>query len=144
MAVLIVTLILCFVKGCEWWLPVSLIVLSLIYFPGVYWAYKGVDEDEIFNGDILSTTEALLKFKKRYIVVEAGICIYFFAFFVAATFHMTSLNISAEQMWRRGIIAALLCVGTLILEYVYAKRLLKSCDDIVGRLRMREDNPQKN
>ena len=110
----------------------------------MFWAYKGVREDVIYNGDILSTTEVLRKFKKRYIAVETGICIYFFAFVVLATLYMTSLNISAEMMWRRGIFIALLCVGTLTLEYVYAKRLLKSCDDIIDRLQMKEDNSQKN
>ena len=67
---------------------------------------------------------------------------YFFAFVVLATIYMTSMNISTELMWRRGIFIAILCVGTLILEYVYAKRLLKSCDDIIDRLQMKEDNLQ--
>ena len=142
--VLVIAVILSFVQGYEWWLPAALIVFGLIFFPGVFWAYKGVREDVIYNGDILSTTEVLRKFKKRYIAVETGICIYFFAFVVLATLYMTSLNISAEMMWRRGIFIALLCVGTLTLEYVYAKRLLKSCDDIIDRLQMKEDNSQKN
>ena len=138
-AVLVIAIILSFVQGYAWWFPVSLIIFGLLFFPGVFWAYQGVREDEIYNGDILSTTEALRKFKKRYIIVEAGICIYFFAFVVFATLYMTSMNISVELMWRRGIFIALLCVGTLTLEYVYAKRLLKSCDDIIQRLQMKED-----
>jgi len=137
-AVLVVAVILSFVQGYEWWLPVSLIIYALLFFPGVFWAYKGVREEELYNGDVLSTTETLRKFKKRYIALVTGSCLYFFAFVILATIYMTSLNISTELMWRRGIFIAILCVGTLTLEYVYAKRLLKSCDDIINRLRMKE------
>jgi hypothetical protein len=45
----------------------------------------------------------------------------------------------AELMWRRGILVALLCVGTLALEYYSAKRLLNACDDIIERLRIKDE-----
>lgn len=138
----IAAIVLCFVLGYEWWMPLSLIIFGLIFFPGVFWAYKDVREDEIYNGDILSTTETLLKFKKKYIALEAGISIYFFAFVIAATLNMTTMNISTEMMWRRGIIVAVLCIGTLALEYIYARRVLKSCDGIIQRLQLKEDEPQ--
>jgi hypothetical protein len=66
-------------------------------------------------------------------------CLYFFAFVVAGTIYMTSMNISAELMWRRGILVALLCVGTLALEYYSAKRLLNTCDAIIERLKMKDE-----
>jgi hypothetical protein len=141
-ALTIVAVVLCYVQGFDWWVPLAVIIFGLIFFPGVLWVYKDIREDEIYNGDILSTTGTLLKFKKRYIALVTGICIYFFAFVVAATVYMTSLTISPELMWRRGIIIALLCVGTLALEYISARRLLKSCDDIIQRLQMKEDDQQ--
>jgi hypothetical protein len=49
------------------------------------------------------------------------------------------MNISVEQMWRRGLLAALLCVGTLVLEYYSAKRLLNACDAIIERLKMKDE-----
>ena len=58
---------------------------------------------------------------------------------ILATFYMTSMNISAELMWRRGILIALLWVGTLALEYFSAKRLLNACDDIIDRLKMKDE-----
>ena len=137
-ALAVIAVVLCFVMGYPWWLPVSLIIYSLIFFPGVFWVYKGVREDDIYNGDILSTTETLLKFKKRYIALVAGICLFFFAFVIAVTLHMTTMNISTELMWRRGIIVAILCIVTLALEYFSAKHLLKSCDDIIQRLKIKE------
>ena len=135
----IVAIILCFVLEFEWWVPMSLVIYSLIVFPGVFWVYKGIREETIYNGDILSTTEALRPFKKRYIVLVAGICLYFFVFVLGATIFMTSMNISTELMWRRGILIALLCVGTLALEYYSAKRLLNACDDIIERLKMKDE-----
>ena len=141
-ALTVVAVILCYVQGLAWWVMLAVVLFGLIFFPGVIWAYKGVREDEIYNGDILTTTGTLRKFKKRYIAVEAGICIYFFAFVVAATFYMTSLTISPELMWKRGIIIALLCVGTLALEYFSARRLLRSCDAIIERLQMKEEDLQ--
>ena len=135
----ILAVILSYVQGMAWWLTLAIIIFSIIFFPGVYWAYKGVREEEIYNGDILSTTETLRRFKKRYIMLEVGICLYFFAFVFAATLFMTSMNISAELMWRRGILIALLCVGTLALEYSSAKRLLNACDDIIDRLKMKDE-----
>ena len=135
----IIAVILCYVQGFDWWVPLSLIIYGLLTIPGVFWVYKGIHEDDIYNGDILSTTEALRKFKKRYVILVTGICILFFAFVIIATLYMTSMNISTELMWRRGIIIALLCVGTLALEYYSAKRLLSACDAIIERLKMKDE-----
>ena len=137
-ALAVIAVVLCFVMGYPWWLPVSLIIYSLIFFPGIFWVYKGVREEDIYNGDILSTTQNLLRFKKRYIALVAGICLFFFAFVIAVTLHMTTMNISTELMWRRGIIVAVLCFVTLALEYFSARGLLKSCDDIIQRLKIKE------
>ena len=138
----ILAVILSYVQGMAWWVTLSLVIFTVIAFPCVYWVYKGVREEEIYNGDILSTTETLRRFKKRYIALETGMGLYFFAFVVVAVVFMTSMNISAELMWRRGILVALICVGTLTLEYFYAKRILNACDDIIGRLQMKEDETQ--
>ena len=135
----ILAVILSYIQGMAWWLTLAIIIFSVIFFPGVYWAYKGVREEEIYNGDILSTTETLRRFKKRFIILEVGICLFFFAFVVAVALFMTSMNISTELMWRRGILIALLCVGTLALEYYSARRLLNSCDDIIERLRIKDE-----
>ena len=138
-ALFIIAVILCDVQGFDWWVPLSLIIYGLLTIPGVFWVYKGIHEDDIYNGDILSTTEALRKFKKRYVILVAEICILFFAFVIIATLYLTSMNISTELMWRRGIIIALLCVGTLALEYYSSKRLLNACDDIIERLKMKDE-----
>ena len=138
-ALTLLAVILCYVQGMAWWLTLSIIIYGVIFIPGVYWAYNGVREEEIYNGDILSTTETLRRFKKRYIIWVTGMCLYFFAFVVAGTIYMTSMNISAELMWRRGILVALLCVGTLALEYYSAKRLLNTCDAIIERLKMKDE-----
>ena len=138
-AIAILAVILSYVQGMAWWVTLSLIIFTVIFFPAVYWVYKGVREDEIYNGDILSTAETLRRFKKRYIAMESGICIFFFAFVVVATVFMTSMNISTELMWRRGILIALLCVGTLAFEYFYAKRTLNACDAVIERLKMKDE-----
>ena len=138
-ALTILAVILSRVQGMAWWLTLSLVLFGVLVFTGLYWVYQGVREEDIYNSDVLSTTETLRRFKKRYIVLEAGICLYFFAFVVAATLFMTSMNISAELMWRRGILIAILCVATLALEYYFAKRLLNACDDIIGRLKMKDE-----
>ena len=138
-AIAILAVILSYVQGMAWWVTLSLIIFTVIFFPAVYWVYKGVREDEIYNGDILSTAETLRRFKKRYIAMESGICIFFFAFVVVATVYMTSMNISTELMWRRGILIALLCVGTLAFEYFYAKHTLNACDAVIERLKMKDE-----
>ena len=135
----IIAVILCYVQGFDRWVPLSLIIYGLLTIPGIFWVYKGIREEDIYNGDILSTTEALRKFKKRYVILVTGICVLFFIFVIIATFYMTSMNISAELMWRRGIVIALLCVGTLALEYYSAKRLLRSCDAVIERLKMKDE-----
>ena len=138
-ALLIIAVILCYFQGFDWWVPLSLIIYGLLTIPGVFWVYKGIREEDIYNGDILSTTEALRKFKKRYVILVTGICILFFVFVILATFYMTSMNISTELMWRRGILIALLCVATISLEYYSAKRLPGSCDAIIERLKMKDE-----
>lgn len=135
----LLAVLLSYVQGMAWWVTLSLILFTVVSIPAIYWAYKGVREEEIYSGDILSTTETLRRFKERYIVLETGICLFFFAFVVVAAIYMTSMNISTELMWRRGILVALLCVGTLTFEYFYAKRLLNACDDIIERLKMKDE-----
>ena len=138
-ALFIIAVILCYFQGFDWWVPLSLIIYGIMTIPGIFWVYKGIREEDVYNGDILSTTEALRKFKNRYVVLVTSICILFFAFVIVATLYMTSMSISTELMWRRGIVIALLCVGTLALEYYSAKRLLRSCDAIIERLKMKDE-----
>ena len=135
----ILSVILSFIHVMAWWVTLSIIIFSVVFFPSVIWVYKDIREDEIYNGNILSTTEALRKFKTRYIALVAGMCVYFLAFVIVATVHMTSMKISTELMWRRGILVALLSVGTLALEYYSAKRLLNACDAIIERLKMKDE-----
>ena len=92
-ALFIIAVILCYVQGFAWWVPLSLIVYGLLTIPGVFWVYKGIREEDIYNGDILSTTESLREFKKRYVILVTGICVLFFLFVILATFYMTSMNI---------------------------------------------------
>ena len=138
-ALLIIAVILSFAQRFEWWVSFSLILFGLISIPVVIWVYKGVHEEDIYNGDILTTAETLRKFKKRYLILEAFVCIFFFAFVVWAMIYVFSSNISTQLMWRRVIIIALLCIGALYLEYYFAKRLLKACDDIIERLKMKDE-----
>jgi hypothetical protein len=138
-ALLIIAVILSFAQRFEWWVSFSLILFGLTSIPVVIWVYKGVHEEDIYNGDILTTAETLRKFKKRYLILEAFVCIFFFAFVVWAMIYVFSSNISTQLMWRRVIILALLCIGALYLEYYFAKRLLKACDDIIERLKMKDE-----
>ena len=138
-ALFIIAVILCYIQGFDWWVPLSLIIYGILTIPGVFWVYKGIREEDIYNGDILSTTEALRKFKKRYVILVTSICILFFAFVIVATFYVTSMNISPELMWRRGILIAILCVSTIAMEYYSAKRLLNACDNIIDRLKIEDE-----
>lgn len=138
-ALLIIAVILSFAQRFEWWVSFSLILFGLTSIPVVIWVYKGVHEEDIYNGDILTTAETLRKFKKRYLILEGFVCIFFFAFVVWAMIYVFSSNISTQLMWRRVIILALLCIGALYLEYYFAKRLLKACDDIIERLKMKDE-----
>ncbi len=140
----IVLVVLSYVQGFAWWVSLALIIFGVIFIPGAFWVYKDVQEDTIYNGDILTTTGALRKFKKRYVVLTAAVYLYFFAFAVFATVFMTSMDISAGMMWRRGLLIAILCVAVLAMEYYSAKRLLSSCDAIIERLQMKEVTPENN
>ncbi len=61
-ALFIVAVILSYVQGFDWWVQLSLIIYGLLTIPGVFWVYKGIREEDIYNGDILSTTESLMSF----------------------------------------------------------------------------------
>ena len=69
---------------------------------------------------------------KAWLIILSRVCL-------PALQRFTLMNISAELMWRRGILGALLCVGTLALEYYSAKRLLSACDAIIERLKMKDE-----
>ena len=102
------------------------------------------DKQQIINEQLMQN--AMKKDVRRLFLskksVPLGIALVIVAFVVIATLYMTSLNISTEMMWRRGILIALLCVGTIALEYHSAKRLIYACDDIIEYLKMKDKMPQ--
>ena len=138
--IIILGVLLCYVLKVELWQTLALIIGGILSIIGISWAYKGVRKEDIYNGNILSTAKTLRQFKKRYVILEAGVCIYFFLFVIAAVIQMTATTFNTVLMWRRGIIIAILCIGTLAMEFFSAKRILKSCDDIIVRLKMQEND----
>ena len=46
-ALFIIAVILCYVQGFEWWVPLSLIIYGILTIPGIFWVYKGIREEDI-------------------------------------------------------------------------------------------------
>ena len=136
-ALIVALIALSIALNTQWWLTTLLAVFGIIVYAAIPVVYKGVREENICNGDILSTAQTLLRFKKRYIAWELGMCVYFLVFAILASYHMTTMGMGAEMMWRRGILVVIVVVVVLVLEYAYAKRLLGSCDAIIERLQMK-------
>ena len=120
------------------WFKASIFVFSILLIFAVPWLYEGVRQDDIYNGDILSTAATLRKFKKRYVFIVGVISAFLIFVVIYCSIYTFSQNISRELMIRREVLIALMSVAALFLEYHSAKRLLKSCDDIINTLKMKD------
>ncbi len=127
-----------FIFGLDF-IAIALIAVTVLYIIGVIWLYHGVRKGDIYNGDILSTAETLRKFKRKYILIEVILCTYFAVFIIYAAFYLASMKMSRQMVLNRELILILICVATYVAEYFWAKRILKSCDGIIERLKINEE-----
>ena len=127
-----------FIFGLDF-IAIALIAVTVLYIIGVIWLYQGVRKGDIYNGDILSTAETLRKFKRKYILREVILCTYFAVFIIYAAFYLASMKMSRQMVLNRELILILICVATYVVEYFWAKRILKSCDGIIERLKINDE-----
>ena len=136
------TILIGIIKHVPQWFILSVIVLGIISIIGVFWAYKGVKKDDVFNCDIVTAAETIRKFKKRYLILEAIIWTYFLGMMAFGALQIASYNFPAHTLVIRELILALLVIGAAFLDYFLVKRQMKACNDILERLQMKEDAKQ--
>ena len=144
LAALLITLAIVFgiIKYVPRWFIVSLIVFGVISMIGVFWVYKGVKKDAVFNSDIVTAAETMRKFKKRYFIYEAVTWTYFVGTMAFGALQILSYNFPAHTIVIRELILALLVISAALLEYFLVKRQMKACNDILERLQMKEEVKQ--
>ena len=127
------------IKYVPQWIIIAMIAFGVISIIGVLWAYKGVNKEALFNSDIVTATETMRKFKKRYFILEAVTWTYFIGMMAFGALQIASYNFPAHTIVIRELLLALLVISAGLLEYFLVKRQLKARDDIIERLQMRED-----
>ena len=127
-------------RGVPWRYTIPLGLVGIIVVLAIGWVYKNLSPDTLYVEDVLTATRRVKRFKQQYMWGTL------FAW-VAVLGVIAAFSPVIYRIWSpagKGVtvfvqLAAALAICAVIGLFCY-KRLMKSCDDILERLQMKEDN----
>lgn len=130
-------------RGVPWRYTIPLALVGIIVLLVTGLVYKNLSLDTLYTEDILTATRKVKRFKQQYLWGTL------FAW-VAVLSVLGALSPAIYRIWSpfgKGVsvfvqLAAVIAILAVI-GYFCFKRLMQSCDDILDRLRMKEDNSNK-
>ena len=127
-------------RGVPWRYTIPMGVVGVLSVLLMGWVYKNLSLDTLYGEDILTATRKVKRFKQQYLWGTM------FAW-VAVLGVIGALSPAIYRIWSpagKGVtvfvqLAAALAICAIVGLFCY-KRLMKSCDNILNRLEMKEDN----
>ena len=132
-------IILSIIRKADWWFPVVATVFVLIILWAMLRLYKNLSKDTLYTEDVLSATKKVKRFKQqyqRYFFASLAAAVILFGSYLPTIYHSWS---TPEQGTKMVVIGCIFAVVLLVWGYVYYKRLMKACDSILDRLKMKEE-----
>ena len=130
-------------RGVPWRYSIPLGLVGIIAVLVLGWVYKNLSLDTLYTEDILTATRKVKRFKKQYMwgtlfawVAVLGII----GVFSPVIYRIWSPAGKGVTVFVQ--LAAAIAILAVISFFFY-KRLMKSCDNILNRLEMKEDNSNK-
>ena len=134
-----IIIVLSIIKHLEWWFP----VVTSIYIVLIVWTmlrlYKNLSKETLYEEDILSATKKIKRFKQQYhrfFFVSMTAVVILIGAYAPTIYHSWS---TPEQGTKMVLILGLIVVAMCTIGYFYYKRLMKVCDDITERLKMKDE-----
>ena len=127
-------------RGVPWRYTIPMSIVGVVSVLVMGWVYKNLSLDTLYGEDILTATRKIKRFKQQYLWGTL------FAW-VAVLGVIGALSPAIYRIWSpagKGVtvflqLAAALAIFAVIGLFCY-KRLMKSCDSILERLQLKEDN----
>ena len=133
-------IVISIIRHIGWWYP----AVSSVFIVIVIWAmlriYRDLSKETLYEEDVLSATKKVKRFKQqyhRYFFVSMTAIVILSGAFAPTIYHSWS---TPEQGMKMVLFLVLTVVTLCIIAFFYYKRLMKACDSILGRLKMKEDN----
>ena len=128
------------IKHIDWWFPAAVSVFIVIAIWAMLRMYRDLSKETLYEEDILSATKKVKRFKQQYhryffVFMTAGVILA--GSYAPTVYHSWS---TPEQGMKMVLFLVLVVVALCIIGFLYYKRLMKACDSILDRLKMKEGN----
>ena len=127
------------IKHVDWWFPAAVSVFIVIAIWAMLRMYKDLSKETLYEEDILSATKKVKRFKQqyhRYLFVFMAVGVILAGSYAPTVYHSWS---TPEQGMKMVLFLVLTVVALCIIGVLYYKRLMKACDSILERLKMKEE-----
>ena len=127
------------IKHIDWWFPAAVSVFIVIAIWAMLRMYRDLSKETLYEEDILSATKKVKRFKQQYhryffVFMTAGVILA--GSYAPTVYHSWS---TPEQGIKMVLFLVLVVVALCIIGFLYYKRLMKACDSILDRLKMKEE-----
>ena len=132
-------IVISIIKHIDWWFPAVLSVFIVIVIWAMLRIYRDLSKETLYQEDILSATKKVKRFKQqyhKYFFVSMTAAVVLAGAFAPTIYRSWS---TPEQGTKMVIILVLIVVALCIIGFLYYKRLMKACDSILDRLKMKEE-----
>ncbi len=132
-------IVISIIKHLDWWFPAVLSVFIVIVIWAMLRIYRDLSKETLYQEDILSATKKVKRFKQqyhKYFFVSMTAAVVLAGAFAPTIYRSWS---TPEQGTKMVIILVLIVVALCIIGFLYYKRLMKACDSILDRLKMKEE-----
>ena len=139
-AVAIPTIItLSIIRKLEWWFPLATTIFILVNLWALLRMYKKLAKDTLYVEDVLTVTKKVRRFKQqyqRYFLTSISAAVILIGLYMPTIYHSWS---TPEQGTKMVFLFSVFVIAMIALGYFSYKRLMKACDNILERLKMKEE-----
>lgn len=135
---LVITLTI--VRKLEWWYSLAAVLLLLVNLWAVLRMYKNLAKDTLYVEDVLTVTTKVKRFKQQYqrfFLTSICAVVILIGTYTPTIYH--SSNTPEQGIGKLVFLAIFVMAGIASGCFSY-RRLMKSCDNILNRLEMKEDS----
>ena len=121
--------------GPDWWVIVAAIAYCLLSMVGAILIYRRADLLEDSGEDVLTRAVRLRRFKRNYVLMNVVVLIAAVVLLVFAV-HIVPILEAQLSISRRQAVGMLVLLVLILayVQYLWDRRILRACDDVISHL----------
>ena len=132
-------IVICIVKHIDWWWAAAMLIPLLVYVWVWLRMHAKLSQGSLYTEDILSATTKIRQFKRQYrrlCLVGIAISVLIIAVGFLMIYHYGA---TPEHLKKSALILGLLFAVLTTLGVFWYRRMMRACNDILERLKMKDD-----